>query len=178
MDAMERRCQIIEILCDAKMRIKMRDLASRFNVSIRIIRTDVDVLSLTYPIQTTRGRYNGGIGFIDGYQPKNARLTPTQRDFLYVRLRYTDGQGALKPLTRGLIHVSVKGGTLLGLGNRCPYNDTGYLTSSTDTYYGEALAIVRPDGSGPVQVAAESPLGSAQTEIPWREEGNDHESYR
>lgn len=53
-----------------------------------------------------------------------------------------------------------------------------YLTSSTDTNYGEALAIVRPDGSGPVQVAAESPLGSAQTEIPWREEGNDHESYR
>ena len=81
-------------------------------------------------------------------------------------------------MARGLIHVSVKGGTLLGLGNGCPYNDTGYLTSSTDTYYGEALAIVRPDGSGPVQVAAESPLGSAQTEIPWREEGNDHESYR
>lgn len=67
MDAMERRCQIIEILCDAKMRIKMRDLASRFNVSIR---TDVDVLSLTYPIQTTRGRYNGGIGFIDGYRQR------------------------------------------------------------------------------------------------------------
>lgn len=61
MDAMERRCQIIEILCDAKM----RDLASRFNVSIHTIRTDVNVLSLTYPIQTTRGRYNGGIGFID-----------------------------------------------------------------------------------------------------------------
>ena len=101
-----------------------------------------------------------------------------QHGLPYVRLRYTDGQGALKPLTRGLIHVSVKSGTLLGLGNGCPYNDTGYLTSSTDTYYGEALAIVRPDGSGPVQVAAESPLGSAQTEIPWREEGNDHESYR
>ncbi len=83
MDAMERQCQMIEILCDAKMRIKMRGLASRFNVSIRTIRTDVDVLSLTYPIQTTRGRYNGGIGFIDGYRPKNARLTPTQRDFLY-----------------------------------------------------------------------------------------------
>lgn len=80
MDAMERRCQIVEILCDAKIRVKMRDLASRFNVSVRTIRTDVDVLSLTYPIQT---RYNGGIGFIDGYRPKNARLTPIQRDFLY-----------------------------------------------------------------------------------------------
>jgi len=83
MDAMERRCQIVEILCDAKIRVKMRDLAPRFNVSVRTIRTDVDVLSLTYPIQTTRGRYNGGIGFIDGYRPKKARLTPIQRDFLY-----------------------------------------------------------------------------------------------
>ena len=55
MDAMERRCQIIEILCDAKMRIKMRDVASRFNVSIRTIRTDVDVLSLTYPHSDHKG---------------------------------------------------------------------------------------------------------------------------
>ena len=44
-----------------------------------------------------------------------------QHGLPYVRLRYTYGQGALKPLTRGLIHVSVKGGTLLGLGNGCPY---------------------------------------------------------
>ena len=83
MDAMERRCQIIEILCDAKMRIKMRDLASRFNVSVRTIRTDVDILSLTYPIQTTRGRYNGGISFIEGYRLKKPHLTPAQRNFLY-----------------------------------------------------------------------------------------------
>ena len=83
MDAMERRCQIIEILCDAKMCVKMRDLASRFNVSVRTIRTDVDVLSTTYPIETTRGRYNGGISFIEGYSPKSPRLTLVQRDFLY-----------------------------------------------------------------------------------------------
>ena len=83
MDAMERRCQIIEILCDAKMCVKMRDLASRFNVSVRTIRTDVDVLSTTYPIETTRGRYNGEISFIEGYSPKSPRLTLVQRDFLY-----------------------------------------------------------------------------------------------
>ena len=83
MDAMERRCQIIEILFDAKMCVKMRDLASRFNVSVRTIRTDVDFLSVTYPIETTRGRYNGGISFIEGYSPRKARLTPVQRDFLY-----------------------------------------------------------------------------------------------
>lgn len=83
MNAMERRCQIVEILCDTKMRVKMRDLASRFNVSVRTIRTDVDFLSITYPIETTRGRYNGGISFIEGYSPKRPRLTLVQRDFLY-----------------------------------------------------------------------------------------------
>lgn len=95
--------------------------------------------------------------------PEQSSVTP--EELCYVRLRYTDGQGTLKPLTRGRIHVSVQGGTLLGLGSGCPYTETGYLTASTDTYYGEALAIVRPDGPGTVQITAESPLGTAQTQI-------------
>ncbi|TGY97229.1 glycoside hydrolase family 2 protein [Petralouisia muris] len=61
----------------------------------------------------------------------------------YVRLRYTDKNGILKPLERGTIHVEVSGGSLEGLGNGCPYNERSYLSDETDTYYGEALAIVR-----------------------------------
>ena len=95
--------------------------------------------------------------------PEQPVVTP--EELCYVRLQYTDSEGTLKPLTRGKIHVSVKGGTLLGLGNGCPYNETGYLTAGTDTYYGEALAIVRPDGPGTVQVTAESRLGTAQAQI-------------
>lgn len=95
--------------------------------------------------------------------PEQAAVTP--EELCYVRLRYTDSQGTLKPLTRGRINVSVKGGALLGLGNGCPYNETGYLTASTDTYYGEALAIVRPDGPGTMQITAESRLGTVQAEI-------------
>ena len=84
----------------------------------------------------------------------------------YIRLRYTDGAGAWKPLARGQISVRVEGGILLALGSACPYNESGYLGSSTDTYYGEALAIVRPDtGSDTIVLDAESGYGSARAEV-------------
>lgn len=66
--------------------------------------------------------------------------------------------------------MAVEGGELLTLGNACPYNQQGYLTDATDTYYGQALAIIRPDGPGAVTFRAESPCGSAQITIPCPQE--------
>lgn len=74
-----------------------------------------------------------------------------QKDHLaFILLQYTDKNGTVKPLKRGILKVSVKGGKLLGLGNACPYNEIGYCTNETDTYWGEALAVVQADGSGDV----------------------------
>ena len=84
----------------------------------------------------------------------------------FVRLRFTDRKGELKPLERRLVHVEVGGGRLVALGNGCAYNERGYLQSYTDTYYGEALAIVQADGSGPVRLAAQSGELSGAAEIP------------
>lgn len=84
-------------------------------------------------------------------------------DLLYVRLRYTDGNGTVKPLERGDVKVRVEGGRLLALGSACPYSERGYLTDATDTYYGEALAIIQPEGD--VTVKAESGHGSAQAAV-------------
>lgn len=86
-------------------------------------------------------------------------------DLCYIRLRYTDQAGTKKPLARGDIKVSVKGGELLALGSACPYNDRGYNTNITDTYYGEALAVVKPTGAGKVDIMAESPYGNAQASV-------------
>lgn len=68
----------------------------------------------------------------------------------FIRLQYTDANGTVKPLERGILQVRVKGGRLLGLGNGCPYNKIGYCKNHTDTYWGEALAVVQADGSGSV----------------------------
>ena len=61
----------------------------------------------------------------------------------YIRLQYTDEKGILKPLERGILNVEVAGGKLLGLGSACNYNEFGYLDTKTDTYFGEALAVVQ-----------------------------------
>ena len=94
--------------------------------------------------------------------PEVETIQPDQ--LLYVRLRYTDDQGMVKPALRGEIHVSVIGGQLLALGNACSYNERGYLTDTTDTYYGEALAIIRPEGD--VTLTAQSPFGKAGLTVP------------
>ena len=84
----------------------------------------------------------------------------------YVRLRFTDAQGTWKPLERADVHVEVEGGELIALGNGCPYNEAGYLLDHTDTYFGEALAVVRADGSGPVRLVARAGEHEALAEVP------------
>ena len=84
----------------------------------------------------------------------------------YVRLRYTDENGITKPLVRGNIQVQVRGGTLVGLGSACPFNKHSYLDNETDTYYGEALAIVRMGDSDAMTIAASDSEYSAELTVP------------
>ena len=83
----------------------------------------------------------------------------------YVRLRYTDENGITKPLARGNIQVQVRGGTLVGLGSACPFNKHSYLDRETDTYYGEALAIVRMGDGDAMTIAASDGEYSAELTV-------------
>ena len=84
----------------------------------------------------------------------------------YIRLRYTDENGITKPLARGNIQVQVRGGTLVGLGSACPFNKHSYLDNETDTYYGEALAIVRMGDGDAMTIAASDGEYSAELTVP------------
>lgn len=84
----------------------------------------------------------------------------------YIRLRYTDENGITKPLARGSIQVQVRGGTLVGLGSACPFNKHSYLDSETDTYYGEALAIVRMGDGDAMTIAASDGEYSEELTVP------------
>ncbi len=94
-------------------------------------------------------------------EPENEN--PKKGGLLFVRLRYTDESGTTKPLARGEIELAVEGGKLLGFGNGCPYNERGYLENVSDTYYGEAFAVVRAEGD--VKIHATSAFGDAQATI-------------
>lgn len=83
----------------------------------------------------------------------------------YFKLRYTDCMGELKPTIRETISVKVSGGSLLGLGSACPFHPNGYSSNKCDTFYGEALAVVRPNGKGVIKLEADSVYGVARAEV-------------
>ena len=83
----------------------------------------------------------------------------------YIRLKYTDKEGIVKPCCRGLIDVSVTGGRLLGLGSACPYYELDYHGTKCDTYYGEAMAIVEATGEEPIRLTAADGTCTARAEV-------------
>ncbi len=85
-------------------------------------------------------------------------------ELAYVRIAYTDNNGEVKPLARADVKVKVEGGELLGLGTGCSYTERSYLDDTTDTYYGEALAIIKPTGKE-ITVFAESKYGNAVASV-------------
>ena len=97
--------------------------------------------------------------------PEQTALTPGA--LVFVRLKYTDDAGITKPLCRGRLTVSVEGGVLLALGSGCPYRETdeSYLDDSCETYFGEALAVVRA-GSGPVELSVTDGVLAARMRLP------------
>ena len=101
-------------------------------------------------------------------EPERGTVAPGH--LAYVRLRFTGPEGTTKPLARALISVEVEGGKLLGLGSACPFYELDYTGSVTDTYYGEALAIVQAGESGSVRLHAVSDGLAADAHIAIREE--------
>ena len=91
---------------------------------------------------------------------------PEKGKLCWVRLRYTDEKGVVKPMERGEIRVNVEGGKLLGLGSACPFYPESYLDPVTDTYYGEALAVILPEGD--VTLTAEDGVRRAEIRLPLR----------
>lgn len=88
-----------------------------------------------------------------------------QNELAYVRFQYVDSNGIINPLTRGKISIDVEGGTLLAFGHACPFNEDGYHLTSSDTYYGEALAIIRPRDKNIIKIRATSAFGSTTSSI-------------
>ncbi|MBV1817137.1 HTH domain-containing protein [Clostridium cochlearium] len=77
----ERRNEIMEVLC-RRRQDTMQNLATEFGVSIRTIRNDIDYLSLSYPLETVRGRYGGGVRVMDGFYMNHKYLKPEQQELL------------------------------------------------------------------------------------------------
>ena len=81
MDAVERRQQILELLCQRR-KDTMQNLAAELGVSERTIRRDVEILTRSYPLETVCGRYGGGVRVADWYHLDRQRMCPKQTALL------------------------------------------------------------------------------------------------
>lgn len=77
MTAIERREAILDALCVRRFE-QVKNLAEEFGVSERTIRTDIEVLACSYPIETVRGRFGGGVKVLDWYHRGRKVLSPEQ----------------------------------------------------------------------------------------------------
>ena len=62
----------------AQRHLTINYLAEKYSVNEKTIRRDIDELTLTYPIETVRGRYGGGIKLADWYHPMQSTLSSKQ----------------------------------------------------------------------------------------------------
>ena len=78
--ALERRDQIVNILCEKRF-VQVEFLADMFCVSERTIRNDILELSLSYPIFTKNGK-GGGVYIAKGYYRDKDYLSLKQKETL------------------------------------------------------------------------------------------------
>lgn len=86
MDAFARRLEIIRILV-YKRKETMEVLSVYFGVTTRTIQSDIDYLSLHFPIETVRGRH-GCVRIMDSFHPFYRILSMEQETVLKQILSY------------------------------------------------------------------------------------------
>ena len=81
MRANERRQALLEYLCEVR-HSTTENLAFQFSVSESTIRRDILELSLSYPVYTVCGKYDGGVYIANDYYIGKQYLTEEQLEFL------------------------------------------------------------------------------------------------
>lgn len=94
-------------------------------------------------------------------------LAASGQDLAFVRVAVADEDGVVEMLVTDEVRIEVSGpGTLAGYGNGGPGSERSFLDDTQDTYYGNALAVVRADGAGTIHVTATSARhGRAELDI-------------
>ena len=85
---------------------------------------------------------------------------------LFVPMQYGDFIGNWKPMEKHHLRVAVENGTLEGLGSACAYVEGNYAQDTVDTYYGEAMAVIRAGETGTVKITVSDEEKTYTREIP------------
>ena len=89
MGTTERRKEIMRVLC-RRRHDTISNLAEEFGVSTRTILRDIEVLSITEPIYTQSGRYDGGVYVTKSYSISKMYMTEKELNLLHKLSKFAD----------------------------------------------------------------------------------------
>ena len=75
-------------------------------------------------------------------------------EMVYLRIRYTDKDGEVKPMEKHRVRVTADNGTVMGTANGSTYFQGNYAQTEVPTYFGEAQAVIRAGKAGMITVTA------------------------
>lgn len=161
------RAASVELLINGKS-IGRKMLKNTCRAVFRTIYEDGEVTAVAYDGAGKEiGRYTlatAGEETVLRLKPENETVKPG--GLAFIPLQYTDSRGVWKPMEKHALKVTVEHGVLAGLGSANAYAEGNYAQDTTPTYYGEAMAVVRADGTGPVRVTVTDETGEHSVEIP------------
>lgn len=141
------------------------------NTCRRVFKTKYEDGEITAVSYDDMGRIIGRQTLKTAGKETKLRIRPEEQEaepgqLVFIPLQYTDADGIWKPMVKERLKVSVENGILMGLGSANAYVKGNYATDETDTYYGEAMAVVRSGEAGVVKVTVTDSMGSHAVEIP------------
>lgn len=161
------RAASVELLVNGKS-VGRKVLKDNCRAVFKTSYEDGEVTAVSYDTAGQEiGRYSlttAGAETVLQVKPEEKTVKP--EGLAFIPLQYTDKAGVWKPMEKHNLKVEVENGTLAGLGSANAYVDGNYAQDTTPTYYGEAMAIVRADGNGPVRVTVTDETGAHTVEIP------------
>jgi len=96
-------------------------------------------------------------------EPETTSCKPGEMVFL--RMRYTDARGEVKPMEKHRISVFAENGTVIGTANASTCFRGNYAQSEVPTYFGEAQAVVQAGAAGTLRVTVKDGERTASAEI-------------
>ena len=122
-----------------------------------------------------QGRVTGSDALVSAGPTTVLRLEAESGDcrpgeMIWLRIRYTDENGEVQPLTRRTVRVKADNGTVMGTANGCTFFHGNYAQSAVPTYFGEAQAVVRAGAAGKILVTASDGELTSEVKINCREQ--------
>ena len=97
------------------------------------------------------------------------KVTCSPGEMVYLRIRYTDAGGEVKPMEKHRVKVTAENAVVMGTANGSTYFKGNYAQSEVPTYFGEAQTVVRAGECGTVKVIVTDGTLTAEAEIDCRE---------